>query len=109
MNIKVTKDYVDFGGFVMFFEEMRKLPETKENAIYHMIDMFCQSWTFAKMTDDEKSRCMESFMWAKEQKLLTGDYHQRRRQCYAIYNAYLAALGYVGGGANWRKDWGNES
>ena len=49
-----TKDYFDLGGSVYFYSEVDKLPHTKENALLHHLAMDCRSWTFARLTQEEK-------------------------------------------------------
>ena len=51
-----TKDYFDLGGSVYFYSEVDKLPHTKENALLHHLSMDCQSWTFARLTQEEKEQ-----------------------------------------------------
>ena len=51
-----TEKYFDLGGSVYFYSEVDKLPRTKENALLHHLAMDCRSWTFARLTQEEKER-----------------------------------------------------
>lgn len=101
MAMTITDKYIDLGGTVYVFDRMAEQPKTKDNAAARYIVSVCQSWTFARMTPEEKERCIEAFLFAIEQGLVIGNAMQRWRQFDAIYNAYLAALGYDGMG--WRE------
>lgn len=77
---------------------MCKDKETAHRDFGHMV---MQSWTYAKMTEEEKDRALSAILFAKNQGLLFGNYNQRWQQLNAIYNAFLLGLGYEGG--NWRE------
>lgn len=96
-----TKNYIDFDGSVYTFENIEKLPDTKENALLQFIGMTCKSWTFNRMTQAEKEKCIDALYFPNEQGMLKGTFRQRWDILNAVYNAYLSGLGYVGG--NWRE------
>lgn len=96
-----TNNYADINGFVIVFSDVDKLPRTKENALVHYIAMTCKSWTFAKLTQAEKEKCIDALYFPNEQGMLKGTFRQRWDILNAVYNAYLAGLGYVG--VNWRE------
>lgn len=78
-----------------YYYEYRE--RTKENAINNYITMTLASWTFDRMTDEEKKRCIESLKYAK----VAGAYNTRWEILHSIYYAFLLGLGYTGG--NWRE------
>ena len=88
-----TKDYMDIGGSVYFYNRVDKLPRTKENAFLHGLAMFCRSWTFERLTEDEKINCVDSFLFALEQGMIKGTFHDRMQTMNAIYNAFLNGVG----------------
>ena len=96
-----TKNYIDFDGSVYTFENIEKLPGTKENALLQFIGITCKSWTFNRMTQAEKERCIDALCFPNEQGMLKGTFRNRRNMLQAVYNAYLSGLGYVGG--DWRN------
>ena len=71
--------------------------ETKENATNNYISMTIHSWTFDRMTEDEKKRCIESLKYAK----VAGAYNTRWEILHSIYHAFLLGLGYTG--PRWRE------
>ena len=92
--IHFDKTMIDFGGSVYTFENIAKLPKAKENAFLYSVKSICQSWTFDRMTQEEKERCIESLRFANSQQLVNGSYTQRMNQYNAIYHAYLLGIGY---------------
>ena len=66
--------------------------KNKEQAYTDYIEVIRQSWTFGRMTGDEKQRCLAYF--AKEQDKLKGDYYQRHDTLSLMYGAFLSALDY---------------
>lgn len=92
-----TDKYIDFGGAVYYFEKADKMPHDKENALISFICMICRSWTFARLTESEKEDCINSLLFASEQKILKGTYNHRFMILHSIYNAFLSALGYKNG------------
>ena len=97
-----TKDFIDFDGTVYAFSDIYNLPREKENAFIKAICMYARSWTFARMTQEEKENCIKSFLWAEEQGMITGTFDHRWKIMQAIYNAYLTALGYYDNAIDWR-------
>lgn len=96
-----TNTYADINGFVIVFADVDKLPDTNENALLQFIGITCKSWTFNRMTQAEKERCIEALYFPNEQGMLKGTFRQRWDILNAVYNAYLSGLGYVGG--DWRN------
>lgn len=89
-----TKDYFDLGGSVYFYSEVDKLPRTKENALLHHLSMDCQSWTFARLTQEEKESCVNALLWADHQGIIKGNFETRWFIMSAIYHAFLSGTGY---------------
>ena len=73
----------------------------KETAHRDFGRIVMQSWTYEKMTEEEKERALSAILFAKNQGLLFGNYNQRWQQLHAIYNAFLLGLGCDG--PNWRE------
>lgn len=67
----------------------------KENAFPDFMEMTCNSWTYQRMTEEEKSRCEKALKSAPTQDI-QGTYRQRRSAYNAVYNAYLIGIGYTG-------------
>lgn len=78
------------------------MPREKENAFIKFICMCAQSWTFKRMTQEEKENCIKAFIWANEQGMITGSFEHRWKIMQAIYNAFLTALGFYENHADWR-------
>lgn len=74
----------------------------KEFSVMDYVEMTRKSWTWGRMTDEERENCLYAFQWADEHSMI-GSYKQRWNTCHAIYTAFLAGLGYTRG-ANWRED-----
>lgn len=75
--------------------------KTKENALTDYIEMVRRSWTYGKMTDDEKNRCINVLTDVRALNI-QGTYNQRWNALQAVYNAYLVGIGY--NSFNWRED-----
>ena len=71
----------------------------KDNAVCDFYEMVKMSWTFDRMTEDEKQNLRLVFYDAHE--FVSGTYNKRWEQLHGMYNAFLHALGYHGG--NWRE------
>jgi len=68
----------------------------KENARPEFLLMIMESWTYNRMTVDEKSACLDKIITAE----IKGRYLQRWEQLYTVFFAYLDSIGYSG--QNWR-------
>lgn len=71
------------------------------SAYYDFMNMVENSWTFDRMTDDERGKCFDALHFANSQGAVKGTYNARWMILQAIYNAFLQGLGYTGG--NWRE------
>ena len=69
----------------------------KENALDDFVIMIQNAWTYQRMTEPEKERCIDSLRFAR----LIGKYNARWDCLQGIYHAYLMGLGYTG--MNWRE------
>lgn len=74
----------------------------KEKAFESFMEMTFNSWTYQKMTMEEKKRFIEMMHHVRTQKSLRGNYNQRWDTLQAIYGAYLEGIGYSGW--NWREE-----
>ena len=97
-----TDKYFDLVGSVYYHENVDKLPRTKENALLRFCSMICRSWTFERMTQAEKERCISAFLKVEDFNALRGDYAARWCILQAVYDAFLSGLGYTGG--KWREE-----
>lgn len=69
--------------------------KNKEDAKAAYIDVVLHSWTYARMTEEEKQRCLTIFSDD-----IQGTYGQRCVAYANIYSAFLIGLGYSG--FDWR-------
>ena len=77
------------------------MDKQKENARRDFIEMIRHSWTWNRMTEDEKRHCTDTFFSTASAEAIKGNYDTRYNICHAIYSAYLNGLGYDGG--FWRE------
>lgn len=73
----------------------------KERAYPDFLEMIRHAWTYDRMTEAERGRLSDAIRFPLEQNLISGTYAQRWGQFQAVYNAFLAGLGYDGG--DWRE------
>lgn len=73
----------------------------KEYAVVNFMAMIRNSWTYDRMTVEERRNLGTAVEWAVDQNAIKGDYKQRWMILHAIYDAFLAGLGYTGG--TWRE------
>ena len=66
----------------------------KEKALDDFIDMIEQSWTYDRLTKEEKERLNGIFNSARVNNSLIGTYKQRWNTLQAVYYAFLMALDY---------------
>ena len=75
----------------------------RENALEAYLTNIKQSWTWAKLTDREK-RVFESRLRTNTtQNFIQGTYQQRCKVYTAMYDMFLAGLGYYEDCMNWRE------
>lgn len=73
----------------------------KEEALINFIEMIQNSWTYARMTKEEKTRLLELLNHPCIVDSLKGTFIQRWASLQAIYHAFLQGLGYDN--FNWRE------
>ena len=73
----------------------------KEKAISDFIEMIKKSWTYEKLTNEEKRNFENSVMWAINNKCINGSYNNRCKILHSLYNTFLIAIGYTG--EKWRE------
>lgn len=83
-------------------EDIEELPEaqTKENAYKDYISMMKESWTYNRMTQEEKKNVGAALEFSMSS--LHGTYKQRYSTLQAVYYGFLCGLGYSGG--TWREE-----
>lgn len=72
----------------------------KEQANADFIQMTRHSWTYQRMTEQEKAACDQALTSAPTQDI-SGTYKQRWSAYNAVYHAFLLGLGYTG--PAWRE------
>ena len=58
------------------------------------LEMIKQSWTWAKLTEQEKEKFSELLEHPCSSVVIRGNYDQRWEACEALYHTYLEGLGY---------------
>lgn len=76
--------------------------KNKENVLNDYKKMIINSWTYQKMTTNERERLQEVFNDIQTREALKGSYKQRWEILQAIYTSYLMGLNY--NGFNWREN-----
>lgn len=66
------------------------------------MDMIVKSWTWAKLTNDERNKFGDELNKGVTQKIISGTYRQRWGILNALYSMFLEGCGYNSG--NWRKN-----
>ena len=74
--------------------------KNKESAQEDWTDKSIKSWTWAKLTDEEKNKFGDELNKASMQKIISGTYRQRWGILSALYSMFLDGCGYSG--CNWR-------
>lgn len=74
----------------------------KDLALPMFKEMIENSWTYERLTNDEKQRLSELFMNIRVFDALKGSYNQRWEILEAIYTAFLKGVGYTN--FNWREN-----
>ena len=74
--------------------------KNKENAQADWTDMIVKSWTWAKLTNDEKNKFGDELNKEATKKIISGTYRQRCEILNALYSMFLEGCGY--NGVNWR-------
>ena len=62
----------------------------KETALNEYMEMIKKSWTYARLTDEERERMFEALRRTK----LFGKFDQRCEQLHSVYYAFLLGVGY---------------
>ena len=74
--------------------------KNKENAQADWTDMIIKSWTWAKLTNDERNKFGDELNKEATKKIISGTYKQRWGILSALYSMFLDGCGYSG--CNWR-------
>lgn len=78
------------------------MKKNKELVLSDFIGMIKESWTYNKMTYEEKERLLDMLDSNRTKDALKGTYDNRWCVLQAIYGAYLIGIGYDN--FNWRED-----
>lgn len=76
--------------------------KNKELVLSDFINMIKNSWTYAKMTYEERIKLLDMLDSNRTKDALKGTYNNRWSVLQAIYGAYLIGIGYDN--FNWRED-----
>lgn len=68
--------------------------KTKEQAKQDWLEMIKQSWTWARLTDDERKAFSGLLEHPCSSVVIRGNYDQRWEACEALYHTFLEGLGY---------------
>ena len=74
--------------------------KNKNDVLDDFIEMMKSSWTYEKMTNNEKIKLIDVLNDVRTQEALKGTYYNRWHILQAIYHSYLIGIGYTD--FNWR-------
>ena len=74
--------------------------KNKENAQTDWTDMIVKSWTWEKLTREERKKFGDELNKETTKKIISGTYRQRWEILNALYSMFLEGCGYNGG--TWR-------
>ena len=74
--------------------------KNKENAQADWTDMIVKSWTWEKLTNDERNKFWDELNKGTTKKIISGTYKQRWEVLNALYSMFLEGCGY--NGRSWR-------
>ena len=74
--------------------------KNKENAQADWTDMIVKSWTWAKLTREERNKFGDELNKETTKKIIFGTYEQRWETLNTLYSMFLEGCGYNGG--SWR-------
>ena len=78
------------------------MKKEKENAFIDFMQSIKQSWTYQKLTDEEKERLNKLLKHNRIIENARGNYYQRFQYLDAIYYSFLIGIGY--NGLYWRDE-----
>lgn len=70
--------------------------KAKENAYSDFAEMISQSWTYAKLSGEEKTQLCRVLNSGIVQDAISGTYKERFQILQAVYEAFLRGCGYNG-------------
>ena len=68
---------------------------TKEQAKQDWLEMISKSWTWARLTENERKAFSSLLEHPCSSAVIRGSYEQRWEACEALYHTYLEGLGYT--------------
>ena len=77
------------------------MEKVKENVFKDHLDMIKNSWTYARLTNEEKERLEELYYKNCVRNSIKGTYNQRYETLNILYSVFLSGVGYTNG--NWRE------
>ena len=77
--------------------------KAKENAWSDFRQMIMKSWTWARLTDDERIKALDALHFADDQGYIIGSYRQRWGIMNSVWFAFLLGVGYDNS-MNWREN-----
>ena len=76
--------------------------KNKDNVFTDYLEMIKKSWTYARMTKEEREKIQEILTSGRIKEDIKGTYQQRWQALNALYYAFLIGIGYDN--ADWRGD-----
>lgn len=79
----------------------------KENATQDFLEMIKHSWTWNKLTKEEKDQFEKGWhivvdCWSGSDRAIKGSYHDRWTTLQAMYHMFLRGIGYDNDNPRWR-------
>ena len=68
--------------------------KNKDNVFTDYLEMIKKSWTYARMTKEEREKIQEILTSGKIKEDIKGTYQQRWQALNALYYAFLIGIGY---------------
>jgi len=77
--------------------------KANESAKESYIEMIKRSWTWNRLTQEERTKFLELLDHPCSSVVIKGTYNQRWEACEALYHTFLAGLGYDADPLEWRE------
>ncbi len=75
----------------------------KNLAKQNYIEMIKESWTWAKLTQEERQTFLDLLEHPQGKRVIKGSYQERYEACDCLYYAFLCGLGYSKNPCKWRE------
>jgi len=78
--------------------------EPDEPAVKDWLDMIQKSWTWGKLSEEERKDFLTLLDHPQSNQVIFGDYEQCKNACEALYYAFLCGKGYTRNPIDWRDN-----